>query len=272
MNLGGVKPMIKLIATDMDGTLLKSNGEVPHEFPKVLNNLIGKKIMFCIASGRQYFTLKDNMSKFSNKLIFIAENGAFIVKNGQELFSKTLDKNMMAEILKDIKKIPECFPILCGKKSAYVLDKNPEFIKEVSKYYHKNTIVDNFEDIDDEFFKIAVCDFKGSANNCSPILFSKWSKSFQLAVSGDIWLDIGRNDVNKGIAIKFLQNKFKINKNETMAFGDYYNDVSMLKSVYHSYVMENAPDGVKKQGRFIAKSNDEAGVLQVIKNNVLAVQ
>ena len=60
--------------------------------------------MFCIASGRQYFTLKDNMSKFSNKLIFIAENGAFIVKNGQELFSKTLDKNMMAEILKDIKR------------------------------------------------------------------------------------------------------------------------------------------------------------------------
>ncbi|AAK78501.1 hypothetical protein BJV85_003495 [Clostridium acetobutylicum] len=261
--------MIKLIATDMDGTLLRSNGEFPNEFPLILDSLLNKNIMFSVASGRQYFTLKDNMAGFEDKITFIAENGAFIVKDGKELFAKTLDRDMLSKVVDDAKKVPDCKLVLCGKKSAYVLDKSSAFIEEVEKYYHKSAVVNSLDEIDDEFFKIAICDYKGSANNSNVLLSPKWGKLFQLTVSGDIWLDIGRNDVNKGTAIKFLQDKFNINENETMAFGDYYNDVSMLQSVYHSYVMENAPDGVKKHGRFIAKSNDESGVIQVIKNKVL---
>ncbi|KOF58050.1 MULTISPECIES: Cof-type HAD-IIB family hydrolase [Clostridium] len=264
--------MVKLIATDMDGTLLKSNGELPHEFSKVLNNLIDKRIIFSVASGRQYFTLRDNMAAFKNKITFIAENGAFIVKNGEELFAKTLDRTIVKEVIEDLNKLPDCKAVLCGKKSAYVLDKSAEFIDEVKKYYHRCTSVNNFDEIDDELFKIALYDPKGPSNNSYLFLSSKWGKLLQLTISGQVWLDIGRNDVNKGTAIKFLQSHFGITENETMAFGDYYNDVSMLQNVYHSYVMENAPEGVKKHGRFIAKSNDENGVLQVIKHKVLQLE
>lgn len=264
--------MIKLIATDMDGTLLKSNGQLPNEFSAVLNNLIDKGVMFCVASGRQYFTLRDNMAAFKDKITFIAENGACIVKNDKELFSKTLDRTMVKEFIKDLNELPECKAVLCGKKSAYVLDKSAEFIDEVNKYYHKCSSANSLDEINDEFFKIALYDPKGSANNSNPILSKKWGKLLQLAVSGQVWLDIGRNDVNKGTAIKFLQGKLGITEAETMAFGDYYNDVSMLQNVYHSYVMENAPDGVKKHGRFIAKSNDENGVIMVIKHRVLQLE
>ncbi|WP_234123026.1 Cof-type HAD-IIB family hydrolase [Clostridium hydrogenum] len=257
--------MIKLIATDMDGTLLKSNGELPDEFSTVLNNLIDKGIMFCVASGRQYFTLRDNMAEFKDKITFIAENGACIYKNDEELFSKTLDRAMAKEVLEDLNKLPDCKAVLCGEKSAYVLDKSIEFIDEVRKYYHKCTTANSFDEIDDEFFKIAIYDPKGPANNSNLLLSQKWSKKLQLTISGQVWLDVGRTDINKGTAIKSLQSKFGITEAECMAFGDYYNDVPMLESVYHSYVMENAPDGVKKHGRFIAKSNDACGVIQVIK-------
>jgi len=103
-------------------------------------------------------------------------------------------------------------------------------------------------------------------------LSPKWSKLLQLTISAQVWLDIGRNDIDKGTAIKFLQSDFGLSEAETMAFGNYYNDVSMLQNVYHSYVMENAPDEVKKHGRFIAKSNDENGVIRVIKHKVLQLE
>lgn len=264
--------MIKLIATDMDGTLLKSNGQLPHEFSAVLNNLIDKEVMFCVASGRQYFTLRDNMAEFKDKITFIAENGAFIVRNDKELFSKTLDRTMVNEVIKDLNKLHDCKAVLCGKKSAYVLDKSTEFIDEVKKYYHRCAPANSFDEIDDELFKIAVYDPKGPANNSHLALSPKWSSLLQLTISGQVWLDIGRNDIDKGTAIKFLQSDFGVSETETMAFGDYYNDVSMLQNVYHSYVMENAPAGVKKHGRFIAKSNDENGVLRVIKHKVLQLE
>ncbi|MFL0249039.1 Cof-type HAD-IIB family hydrolase [Clostridium neuense] len=264
--------MIKLIATDMDGTLLNSNGQIPDEFSTILNNLFDKEITFCVASGRQYFTLRDNLADFKDKITFIAENGAFIVKNDKELFSKTLDRVMVTEVIKDLNKLSDCKAVLCGKKSAYVLDKSAEFVDEVKKYYHRCAAANSFDEIDDELFKIAVYDPKGPANNSNLALSEKWSKRLQLTISGQVWLDIGRNDINKGTSIKFLQDYFGITENETMAFGDYYNDVSMLQNVYHSYVMENAPDGVKKHGRFIARSNDDNGVLRVIKHKVLQVE
>ena len=68
-----------------------------------------------------------------------------------------------------------------------------------------------------------------------------------------------------------IQQKFGITREETMVFGDYFNDVEMLKAAYHSYAMENAPSGVKKHANFIAKSNIENGVLEVIKEVVLRV-
>lgn len=261
--------MIKLIASDMDGTLLDSNGNLPKDFFEILNKLIERNVIFVAASGRQYFTLAKNLYKGKDKITFAAENGAFIVHNGKELFSKTLPKKTVLNIVEDSNKIPECKIILCGKNSAYIKDTDPEFIEEVNKYYHKNTVVTNFNEINDEILKISLYDSKGPDNNSNLIIYPKWGQTLQVTISGEKWLDIGRNDINKGVAIKFLQHKFGIKEDETMVFGDYYNDIHMLKSAYHSYVMENAPDGVKKYGRFIAASNDKSGVLQTIKTEIL---
>ena len=74
--------------------------------------------------------------------------------------------------------------------------------------------------------------------------------------------------VNKGLAIKKIQEKLGIKHEETMVFGDYLNDLEMMDSAYHSYAMDNAHDDLKKVARFIAKSNDECGVVQAIKESL----
>ncbi|GIM28149.1 haloacid dehalogenase [Clostridium polyendosporum] len=261
--------MIKLIATDMDGTLLNSSGELPKGFFKVLEDLTNRGVMFVAASGRQYATLVENFSKAKDNIMFAAENGSFVVYRGKELFSKTLSNKIAMDIIKDARKIKDCKIVLCGKNSAYIEDDEPKFMEQVNKYYHKNKLVNNLEEVKDEFLKIALYDLKGASQNSNKIMNPKWGEILQVTVSGENWLDLGRSDINKGVAIQFIQDKFGVSHEETMVFGDYFNDIHMLQSAYHSYVMVNAPEGVKKYGRFIAKSNDEDGVVEVIKNKVL---
>lgn len=261
--------MIKLIATDMDGTLLNSNGELPKDFFETLNDLINKGVIFVAASGRQYYTLANNFGIAKDKIMFAAENGSFLVHKGKELFSKTLDRKVAIDIIRDAREIEGCNIVLSGKEYAYIENNNYDFLQQVNKYYHRNKLVSNLEDVEDKFLKVAIYDLKGSEQNSNKIMSKRWGDSLLVSVSGECWLDLGRKDINKGVAIKFLQDKFGIDHDETMVFGDYFNDIHMLQSAYHSYVMLEAPEGVKKYGRYIAGSNDDNAVMKVIKKRVL---
>ena len=76
---------------------------------------------------------------------------------------------------------------------------------------------------------------------------------------------ITAKNINKGVAIREIQELLGINYEETVVFGDYLNDLEMMESGYYSYAMKNAHDDLKKVARFIAKSNDENGVVEAIK-------
>jgi hypothetical protein len=75
--------------------------------------------------------------------------------------------------------------------------------------------------------------------------------------------------INKGKAVDMIQRKFGIEKKDTMIFGDFYNDIEMLKEGYHSYAMDNSPEEIKRAANFIANSNEDNGVLEIIKEKVL---
>ena len=144
-----------------------------------------------------------------------------------------------------------------------------DMIEEIRKYYKEYEIIDSFRRIDDEILKIAVYvpeNMDGVYNN---ILKPKWGDKVKISVSGEVWVDIYSFGTDKGRAINVIQEKFGIKKEETMAFGDYFNDVEMLQEAWESYAMENAPEDFKKYAKFIAKSNEENGVLEVIKESVL---
>ena len=84
--------MIKLIATDMDGTLLNNNNEIHHDFIDVFEKLQEKDIIFAAASGRQYFNLLKRFEDVKDKMMFIAENGTIVVYKGEEIFINSLNK------------------------------------------------------------------------------------------------------------------------------------------------------------------------------------
>lgn len=260
--------MIKLIASDMDGSLLDDNGKLPKDFFKTIEKLNDKKIKFVVASGRPYYTLYENFKPISDSLHYICDNGAFVVENGKVVDISIIDKNSVNEIVQTCSKIKNIQLVLCGTKGAYHLDLPNEFKNEISKYYVKDFVVNDFSDIDDDIFKIAICDLGIPRENSYKVLAPKFQDDLTVVVSGEFWVDFTNKGVNKGTALESIQEAENISSAETMAFGDYYNDISMLQKAHYSFVMENANDDMKQYGNYIAKSNTEHGVIKAIEEYV----
>ncbi|WP_291651402.1 HAD family hydrolase [Clostridium sp.] len=259
--------MIKFIASDMDGTLLNENNEINKEFFDIFHKLVKKDIIFAAASGRQYYNLLKRFEKIKDNMMFIAENGTFVVYKGEEILVNALDKNVAIELIKIGRTIENAHVIVCGKKSAYIESSEERLVKETKKYYERYEIIDDLTKVEDDILKVTICDFAGSEFN-SNNYYNEYKDKLQVTVSGEIWLDITAKGVNKGVAINKIQDMLDIDYKETMVFGDYLNDLEMMGSAYYSFAMENAHDDLKKVSRFIARSNNDNGVVEAIKEVV----
>ncbi|CAG5071380.1 Sugar phosphatase YbiV [Dyadobacter sp. CECT 9623] len=255
---------IRLIATDMDGTLLNSKHEVHESFYPVFQKIKDHGIVFVAASGRQYFNLAKTLARIKDQVIFAAENGSYVVFQDEEIHIQPIEQDIVRELITIGRTIPNTYPIICGKKKAYVESDEPEFINHLKLYFERYEVVEDLLAIeDDKFLKFTLCDLAGSEVNSYPY-YKKFEDDLQVKVSGPIWLDISDKKANKGRAMEVLQEKFNVTPEQTMVFGDYLNDLEMLEKAHYSYAMANAHPDIKKIARFIAKSNDENGVVEVL--------
>lgn len=262
---------IKFIAADMDGTLLDEQGNLDPSFFDLYKEMKESGILFAAASGRQYYSLINTFAPIKDEMMFIAENGTFVMHQGQELYSCTLSHDDIEHIVHVIREIDHAHIVLCGKNSAYIETNSPQAIEEINKYYHRCRSVADLLEIEDEFIKVAILHFDGTAENIFPIVNVHFGEQHKVVVSGQIWLDIMHADASKGAAIERLQQELNFTYHETMAFGDYFNDLEMLEASYHSYAVENAQDGVKAVARYIAPSNQEKGVFKVIRQYLASI-
>ncbi len=257
-------PRIKFIATDMDGTLLDSHKTLSPAFFTLFPRLKAQGILFAAASGRQYYSLLETFADIQDQMIFIAENGTLVMHKGKELYSAAIERNDTHRVIDTTRQIDGAFIVLCGKKSAYIETKDPKACEEIARYYHRCEYVDDLLSVDDEFIKVAILNFGGTESLVYPTINTSFGRSHQVVVSAAIWLDVMNANASKGHAIRHLQDTFNFTYEETLSFGDYFNDVEMLQASYHAYAMENAHEKVKEHARFIAPSNDDNGVLVVL--------
>ncbi|WP_426478421.1 Cof-type HAD-IIB family hydrolase [Chryseobacterium sp. CBSDS_008] len=258
---------IKLIVTDMDGTFLNSSHEMSPEFSDVYKELKKRNILFVPASGRQMPGITHYFGEIESEIGFIAENGGYVIYKDQELFADTLEYKYIVEIIKAVREIPGAKAVLSAKKMAYYETDDQQFVDFFSKYYTENMKKDDLtERIDDTAFKIAVYHPDGSEKYLYPALKKFEEFGLEVVVSGAHWLDVMNKDINKGNALKILQKSLGISPENTMAFGDYMNDIEMLKNAKYSYAMKNAHPNVKEVAHFEACTNDSFGVLKTIKD------
>lgn len=261
---------VKLVVTDMDGTLLNSKGQVSEKFLPLYEQLKKHNVHFVAASGRQYHSITTKLESIKNEITIVAENGGFAKRGEKELLITSFEAEKVTTLIPLLRSINGTFPVLCGKNAAYIETDDERFINMFSEYYSEYEVVDDLTKVtNDDFFKIAVYHFESSETYIYPIV-KHLESEMQVKISGMNWLDLSHNDANKGFALQLLQKQMGITKEETMVFGDYNNDLEMLEQAYFSYAMENAHENVKKIARFQTKSNNEEGVEFILEQLLLA--
>ncbi|WP_072876134.1 Cof-type HAD-IIB family hydrolase [Salegentibacter echinorum] len=256
--------MIKLIITDMDGTLLNDQHEIHPDFWEIEESLTNQGIMFSVASGRQFYNLESKFDRIKDRMLFFAENGTHVVYKGKDLYVNPLDKEAAFQFIRKGRELPDTQMVLCGKKSAYIESKDEDFYREINKFYKKIEKVEDLTQVDDTILKVTFCNYNGVEEHTYPH-FKDYNEDFKVAIAANIFIDITSKTANKGNAIKGIQKEMNISPEETLVFGDYLNDLEMMQNARYSYAMKNAHPEIVNASQYItAYDNNENGVLRTI--------
>lgn len=259
----------KIVFCDVDGTLLNSNHVVLSNTVSAINELESKGIEFVITSGRSPAGIYPILQK--NNLIspIIAFGGALILdKNKNALYSKGFSKSIGREVIKAIEESKMDIAWNVFSNDLWIVkSKNDKRIIREEKLVKASNIQGNIDIIKDgnEIHKIMCIGNPDTILEMEKYLKSKFS-NLSIFKSADILLEIMQKNVNKGSAIKELCKIWNIPIEKTVAFGDNYNDVDMLKTVSMPFLMENAPSELKQIFKNITDNNDNDGIYKGLIN------
>ncbi len=290
--------MYKMIAVDLDGTMLNSYGEVTENTKRVIKQTIQKGTDVVIASGRSIDSIKSIAEEVGSSKYMIAGNGAVVydIKSGKILYEKYIPKAKALNIIK-----------ICEQNSIYYnIYTNKSIIADslrynVLYYYKENlkkedskktriTLVDNVQKYieemkDEKIMKIFICDGTRSVFNSIIKKFSDMTELDFLDIShmsrkiikhGTIevpieyyYTEISMKDVDKWYAIEFLINKLGIQKEEVMTIGDNMNDKKMIEEAGLGVTMKGSTPAVKQVADFITEDNNNEGVAKAIEKFIV---
>ena len=154
--------MIKLIATDLDGTLLDPKSRLdPGRFWRVFDRIKAAGCHFVLASGDQYYCMRNYFGPRGEELSYVAENGAWVrAEGGRTLFCAAIPETLwkpVARALRDHRAYPQAALLVCGKKQAYLpANLPPDLAAILAHFYPSSTVEENLDAIDDEILKLCL--------------------------------------------------------------------------------------------------------------------
>ena len=264
--------MIKLIACDMDGTLLDSGKRLPADLFPTLDALRARGVSFAVASGRQYASLRKDFLPVADRMLFISENGALVMRGDERLFIDPLPPRFLPRIIETARTLTHVFPVLCRADVALIEESASEkFIAETMRYYPSVQVVRDLTEHTDaqDVCKVAFYDEGDAQTHELPVLQAALAPELSVILSGAHWVDVMKPGVNKGRAMRAVQAQLGIAPEACMAFGDYLNDIELLEAVGESYAMQNAHPDLARVARYTAPSNDEDGVMRVLRERFM---
>lgn len=269
--------MYKLIATDLDGTLVTDDKNLTDRTIENIKKALKKNVKIMISSARAFYRLEryiDELDLRKENQYTICFNGAMIVENitGKILYSKNLDKREVNELIILGKKLN--IPIMIYSKNAHHAEKIPEIIKKNKNSKGMNIKIENFNEIDFDkeenyIYKIVFMDKPEKIIEARKNIPKEIIKKYEVTSSVPEYIEFVKKGIKKSVAIKFIMDKFKIKQEEVIAIGDGENDIEMLKFAGLGVAMDNANNYVKENADYITTSNNDDGVGKVIKRFIL---
>ena len=259
---------IRLVVADMDGTLLDADGVVPERLWPLLDLMRERDIAFCPASGRQYATLLRLFESHADGMVFIAENGACVVRDGVEVSSDPLEAGAVRDLVAATRGLAaeglDLGAVLCGTRTAWIERADEAFLEQLRPYYASVGTVPDLGAVTEHVVKVAVHALDRSEEVAAGL--ASFAAAFQVVVSSPSWVDVMNRGTNKGTALRRLQESLGVTADETIVFGDYLNDLEMLDEAALSFAMDNAHATVLERARHRAPSNRDHGVVHVLES------
>ena len=285
--------MYKLIAIDLDGTMLNSYGVVTENTKNAIKKTIQKGIDVIIASGRPIDSIKTIANEIGSKNYFIAGNGALIydIQKDENIYENYLNKEKVLEIIKMCEENSISYNVYTDKTIlAKVLKYNVLYYykenlkKSEDKQTHIN-IVENMYDYiskmnEEKFLKITICDENKSVfqsiikklneiENIEVLDVSHMSRKVIQQGTEEIpieyyYTEISSKNVDKWYAIEYLISKLNIKREEVIAIGDNINDKKMIEEAGLGIAMGQSSPLIKEIADDITSSNEEDGVAKAL--------
>ncbi|WP_127849083.1 Cof-type HAD-IIB family hydrolase [Lacticaseibacillus hulanensis] len=257
--------MIKLIATEMDGSFLRDDMTYDEaKFAELMKRMQAQNIQFVCASGNQYFQLQSFFTKYPD-VIYVAENGAYIRSRDHVYAVSSFKDAATADILTVLNQIDDIKLLVCGQANAYALTTtDPTHVQTMRNYYHELRVIDDFADIDDRILKFAISCPPARTDAIVEHLRSALSGLADVTSSGHGDIDIIQPGLNKAAGLKELGQILGVDLAEMVAFGDGGNDLEMLREVGDGVAMANAQPDVLAVANTTTGSNEDQGVLQYL--------
>ncbi|MFD0897213.1 Cof-type HAD-IIB family hydrolase [Loigolactobacillus binensis] len=268
--------MIKLVVTDMNGTLLNAAQQVDHaRLAHLLQRLAQQHAYFVVCSGNQYRHLREVLAPLNaTNLVYVAENGASIYWHAQQLFDGALPAQQLAAFLTayqaQVSALQHAYVILTGNERSYTSQGvAPTLLEQASKFY-ANLQATDLKQVTDSIKKISLAYRGGHAADHVAALNQYFAGRLVAHDSGYGVIDLVRGDVGKAAAVTFLQQHWQITAAETVAFGDGANDMAMLQAAGQSYAMKNAAAFVKTAAQQVTELDAEHGGVLATLETLLA--
>ena len=267
---------IKVIATDMDGTLLDPRGQLDLlRLEKILDQLDQRGVRFVIATGNEIHRMRQLLGHLAERVVLVVANGARIFENNELLQAQTWDDDMVDKALAHFKG-RECQDqfVVTAMNGGFVkngtvfteLDKfmTPEMIE---KLYQRMNFVDEFDSsLFGGVLKMSMVVGEERLDSVLQEVNDLFDGRVRAVSSGYGCIDILQDGIHKAWGLEELLKRWNLKPEQIMAFGDSENDIEMLELAGISYAMENAEDAVKEVATKIAPANSQAGVYQVLEN------
>ncbi len=254
--------MIRLIATDLDGTLLDPNGQLPHGIFDCIRELARRGIRFAAASGRPTSSVRELFAPVADQMDFICENGALVMARGREK-AEFFPRPMAEEIIRDILDAGMELFLSAPDQCFGLRGASQPFLNEtVDRGFRVSFLDDPFAHAD-QYIKITGFHPVDAALPAPP-LQKKWQGKVHCDIAGEHWLDFTL--ACKGTGIRTLAEALGIPLSQTAAFGDQFNDVSMLEVVGRPYLMVTAPAPLLRLG-FPPCENVMDTIQRILKEN-----
>lgn len=281
--------MIKLIASDMDGTLLNNSSLVPEGNVAAILAAQKAGIQFIVATGRGRTEALPVLKKAGLTLPMITVNGAQVFDiDGKILFTIDIPQATVLEIIDVLRAHKLYFELATtkgtfsdshakriGTTSTYIKNNHPEISEKMAiamTAAHLELLNVNFvqdfkavlADPDIKILKFIV--FAYEDNSALEAVQAEIEKIPDLAITSSAKNNIEINNANatKGQAVVRVAKSLSISLDDVMCIGDNFNDVSMLEVAGVSFAMKNGPEAVHKKAKYLAENNVDAGVGQAI--------